>query len=84
MLHRVPHDECRHALRRKGPLQVQQLVEMGADAGARDKRGVGALHYACGQGRLEVVKFLWSKGLDLDAEDPGAHPVVACWATTSM
>ena len=54
-------------------LQVQQLVEMGADAGARDKRGVGALHYACGQGRLEVVKFLWSKGLDLDAEDPGTH-----------
>ena len=54
--------------------QVQQLLETGADVAARDKRGVGALHYAAGQGRLEVVKYLWSKGLDIDAEDPGVQP----------
>ena len=53
-------------------LQVQQLLEMGADIGAKDKRGISALHYASGQGRLEVLQFLWSKGLDLDADDPGA------------
>ena len=54
------------------PLQVQQLLEMGADICAKDRRGISALHYASGQGRLEVVQFLWSKGLDLDADDPGA------------
>ena len=53
-------------------LQVQQLLEMGADIGAKDKRGISALHYASGQGRLEVLQYLWSKGLDLDADDPGA------------
>ena len=52
-------------------LQVQQLLEMGADADAKDKRGISALHYASGQGRLEVLQFLWSRGLDLDADDPG-------------
>ena len=45
---------------------------MGADIGAKDKRGISALHYASGQGRLEVLHFLWSKGLELDADDPGA------------
>ena len=44
---------------------------MGAEATACDKRRVSALHYACGQGRLEVVRFLWSRGVELDAEDPG-------------
>lgn len=51
--------------------QVERLIEMGADATACDKRRVSALHYACGQGRLEVVRFLWSRGVELDAEDPG-------------
>ncbi len=49
-------------------------MDMGADLTAKDKKGISALHYACGQGRLEVVKFLWSKGLDLDPDDPGAAP----------
>ncbi len=52
-------------------MQVQQLLEMGADVTAKDKKGISALHYASGQGRLEVLQFLWSKGLDLDADDPG-------------
>lgn len=52
-------------------LQVQHLIEMGADVGAKDKKGISALHYASGQGRLEVLQLLWSKGLDLDADDPG-------------
>ncbi len=45
---------------------------MGAELTAKDKKGISALHYACGQGRLDVVKFLWSKGVDLDSDDPGA------------
>ena len=44
---------------------------MGADVTAKDKKGISALHYASGQGRLEVLQYLWSKGLDLDADDPG-------------
>ena len=50
---------------------MERLLELGADAGACDKRRVSGLHYACGQGRLEVVRFLWSRGAELDAEDPG-------------
>ena len=44
---------------------------MGANITATDKRKISALHYACGQGRLAVVKFLWSRGTELDYEDPG-------------
>lgn len=51
-------------------LQVKELVDRGVDLHATDKRKTSALHYACGQGRLEVVKFLFSKGLELDSEDP--------------
>lgn len=53
--------------------QVEELMDMGAELTAKDKRGISALHYACGQGRLEIVKYLWSKGVDLDSDDPGAH-----------
>lgn len=70
-------------------MQVQQLLEMGADVGAKDKKGISALHYASGQGRLEVLQFLWSKGLDLDADDPGklpflqsAGPLMSCTLCT--
>ncbi|BDA45387.1 probable serine/threonine-protein phosphatase 6 regulatory ankyrin at N-terminal half [Coccomyxa sp. Obi] len=52
---------------------VEELTNMGAELTAKDKKGISALHYACGQGRLEVVKFLWSKGVDLDSDDPGGR-----------
>ena len=51
--------------------KVKQLIEKGADPTAVDKRQVSALQYACAQGRLEVVRFLWTKGVELDGEDPG-------------
>ena len=52
---------------------------MGADVTAKDKKGISALHYAAGQGRLEVLQYLWSKGLDLDADDPGlVHSTILC------
>lgn len=50
---------------------MKGLLEQGADPESTDKRKVSALHYACGQGRLEVIKFLWTRGIELDAEDPG-------------
>lgn len=52
-------------------MQVKGLLDKGANSGAIDKKGISALHFACGQGRLEVVKFLWSRGVELDCEDPG-------------
>ncbi len=65
-------------------MQVQQLLEMGADVTAKDKKGISALHYASGQGRLEVLQFLWSKGLDLDADDPGrSTPTTSQWLLTA-
>ena len=63
------------------PTQVQQLLEMGADVTAKDKKGISALHYASGQGRLEVLQYLWSKGLDLDADDPGRYTLLLAYAT---
>jgi ankyrin repeat protein len=50
---------------------VKGLLERGADPEAVDKKNVSALHFACGQGRLGVVQFLWSRGVELDSEDPG-------------
>lgn len=50
---------------------MKGLLDRGANITAADKQGVSALHFACGQGRLEVVKFLWSRGAELDGEDPG-------------
>ncbi len=52
-------------------MQTKKLLEMGADVAARDKKGVTPLHFAAGQGRLEIVQFLWSKAAELEAEDPG-------------
>ena len=52
---------------------------------AKDKKGISALHYAAGQGRLEVLQYLWSKGLDLDADDPGAaHSISLCSTAGSL
>jgi hypothetical protein len=48
------------------------LLDMGADTEARDKKGLLPMHFAAAHGKLEVVKFLWSKGAEIDAEDPGA------------
>jgi hypothetical protein len=50
---------------------VKGLLERGADPKAVDKKNVSALHFACGQGRQGVVQFLWSRGVELDSEDPG-------------
>ena len=50
---------------------------MGAEVTARDKKGYTPLHFAAGQGRLDIVKFLWSKAAETEAEDPGGHPPFA-------
>ncbi len=52
--------------------QVKGLLERGADPAAVDKQNVSALHFACGQGRLQVVQYLWSRGVEVDCEDSGA------------
>ena len=53
---------------------------MGAEVTARDKKGYTPLHFAAGQGRLDIVKFLWSKAAETEAEDPGGHPFLAMLA----
>jgi ankyrin repeat protein len=58
--------------------QVKVLLERGASLIARDKRGLGPLHFAAGRGRLAVVELLWSKGVDLDADSPGADATPPC------
>lgn len=49
---------------------VEILVQHGADVNAVDRHGVTALHYAAGEGRLEVVKALVRAGADPYAGDP--------------
>jgi ankyrin repeat protein len=51
--------------------QVQELLDRGADVEAQDKKKISALHFASGHGRLEVVRFLRSRGAELDVEDSG-------------
>lgn len=43
-------------------------MQRGADVNARDKRGLTALHFAAGRGWVDVVRLLWSKAADLEAE----------------
>jgi len=44
---------------------------MGADLDCKDKQGRGPLHFAAANGRLPVVRHLWSRGAEVDAETPG-------------
>lgn len=43
----------------------------------RDKRGRGCMHLSGGRGKLRVVEYLWSKGLDVDVEDGGAFVYIS-------
>ncbi|GAB4815982.1 hypothetical protein N2152v2_003028 [Parachlorella kessleri] len=56
--------------------KVEALVELGAELSFKDKKGLTALHYAAGNGRLDVVKFLWARGAEVDSESPdGCTPL---------
>lgn len=44
---------------------------MGAALDCKDKQGRGLLHFAAANGRLPVVRHLWSRGAEVDAETPG-------------
>ena len=50
---------------------MEGLLDLGAVPDCKDKKGLQPLHFAAGRGRTEVVKFLWSKGAELDTEAPG-------------
>ena len=52
-------------------VQVEALLERGADSSARDKQGLSTMHFAAAHGQLEVARFLWTKGVELDSEGPG-------------
>jgi hypothetical protein len=50
---------------------VEGLLELGAALDCKDKQGRTPLHFAAANGRTAVVRFLWSKGAEVDAETPG-------------
>lgn len=52
--------------------QVEAVVEMGATLSAKDKQGRGPLHFAAAAGREPVVRFLLSRGAEVDPDAPGA------------
>lgn len=50
---------------------MKALLERGAVLDARDKGGLGPLHFAAGRGRRDIVQLLWSNGVNLDEESLG-------------
>ncbi len=71
---RDPHKNCAGAGADADAdaMQAQDILEMGAEISARDKKGLGLVHFAAAHGHLDTVQFLWSKGAQLDMEAPGA------------
>ena len=53
---------------------------MGADPASKDAKGLDSMHFAAAHGQLEVVRFLWTKGVELDSEDAGAQLLHGCAA----
>ncbi len=49
---------------------AQQLLDWGAQPGTADKGGLGSAHFAAAHGKQAVLAFLWSKGVEVDGEDP--------------
>ena len=49
-------------------LQVEVLLQRGADINFKDKLGRSALHLAAGRGWTDVIRLLWSKAADIDEE----------------
>lgn len=49
----------------------KQLLDWGAQPGVADKQGLTSAHFAAAHGKTDLLAFLWSKGVELDAEDPG-------------
>ncbi len=56
--------------------EAQTLLDMGAQPGTADKGGMTSAHFAAAHGKHDMLDFLWSKGVELDGEDPGASLVM--------
>lgn len=61
--------------------EAQQLLDMGAQPGTQDKGGLSGAHFAAAHGKQDVLSFLWSKGVELDGEDPGESSETVCGRT---
>lgn len=51
------------------PPQAVELLAQGAEPGFRDKKGLTPAHFAAAHGHLDLLQYLATKGVDLDAED---------------
>lgn len=52
------------------PVQLEQLVKLGADVDFRDRKGKTALHRASKSGFVKSMRVLLDHGAAVDAEDP--------------
>jgi ankyrin repeat protein len=76
-----------HALLRKRSavsiVEVEKLVQVGADVFAKDNRGETLLHAACFSGNLVVARYLAAKGLDIQAKTNSRWTMLHYVATRS-
>ena len=54
---------------------MNQLIDAGADVNARNKDGASAIHFAAGDGSLERVELLFSKGANLEYISQSGAPL---------
>jgi len=63
------HEKLFQAVHQNKIDKVLELIEMGADIGAREELGRTPLHYACAYSETEIALILIEKGADIGARD---------------
>ncbi|XAR63586.1 hypothetical protein NMG60_11023575 [Bertholletia excelsa] len=67
-----------HAARQGHTTTAKYLVECGADPAIPSELGATALHHSAGIGDVELLRFLLSKGIDVNSQSDAGTPLI--WA----
>ncbi|RVW95979.1 Histone-lysine N-methyltransferase EHMT2 [Vitis vinifera] len=67
-----------HAARQGHTVTAKYLLDHGADPAIPSDLGATALHHSAGIGDIELLRFLLSKGVDIDSQSDAGTPLI--WA----
>ncbi|XP_057960363.1 uncharacterized protein LOC131152629 [Malania oleifera] len=67
-----------HAARQGHTATAKYLLECGANPAIPSELGATALHHAAGIGDIELMRFLLSRGVDVDSQSDAGTPLI--WA----